>query len=221
MNWIAPLMTPSFITLGPATLTQFTLTSPIPSALACFSTSLARSMTISGRKLTPYCCATLISLTSAVAPNASTASKSAETMRLNVAMIAPKFRRPSRMRLLRTTRCRARRRCGARHLILRLSLSQRQQPACSDLLEGLARNALRILHEKETLRDEPFRDHARCEVVVAHRRVALLDRRPRVTGDEPVSKRPREGYVSTGECTDLIPEEAGRGHIPAEVRAQR
>ncbi len=65
MNWIAPLTTPSFITLGPATFTQLALTSPSPAALACFSNSLSRSITINGRKATPYCWATVTSLCSA------------------------------------------------------------------------------------------------------------------------------------------------------------
>src|SRR5438034_2356975 len=82
MNWMAPLMIPSFITLGPATLTQLTLISPSPSPFACFSTSLSRSITISGRKLTPYCCATLISPTSAVAEPAVAASRNTSTTRL-------------------------------------------------------------------------------------------------------------------------------------------
>src|ERR1700675_687742 len=65
MNWIAPLTTPSFITLGPATFTQLALISPNPAALACFSSSLSRSITINGRKATPYCWAMVTSLCSA------------------------------------------------------------------------------------------------------------------------------------------------------------
>src|SRR5262245_49389798 len=63
---MVPESRPSFITLGPATFTQFTFTST-PARLAVFSTSPACSISISGRKLTPYCCATVISPTSAAA----------------------------------------------------------------------------------------------------------------------------------------------------------
>ena len=51
--------------LGPATFAQFTRSSGSPAALACFSTSLSRSISMSGRKLTPYCWATWTSFTSA------------------------------------------------------------------------------------------------------------------------------------------------------------
>src|SRR5450631_1543864 len=101
MNWIAPLITPSFITLGPATLTQFTLISPSPAAWARFSTSFSRSITISGRKLTPYCCATLISLTSAVAVAAMAASRDARTTRLTTFMPPPRWQ-PLLARTLQT-----------------------------------------------------------------------------------------------------------------------
>ena len=53
------------MTLGPATLAHFTVTPASPSLAACCSTSLDFSITISGRKLTPYCWAMVISLTSA------------------------------------------------------------------------------------------------------------------------------------------------------------
>jgi len=80
MNWSAPLITPSFITLGPATFTQLTCTSPSPAALPCFSTSLSRSMIISGRKETPYCWATAIRFDSAAAGNASSAASAPTEM---------------------------------------------------------------------------------------------------------------------------------------------
>src|ERR1700694_3692758 len=51
--------------LGPASLAQTTLKSASPAAAACFSTSACFSITIKGRKLTPYCWATTISFTSA------------------------------------------------------------------------------------------------------------------------------------------------------------
>src|SRR5271166_1919566 len=89
MNCKAPLMTPSFITLGPATLTHVTLISPSPSALACFSTSLSRSISISGRKLTPYCCATLISPSSAFALMAMAESNATSRQCLVMAMTPP------------------------------------------------------------------------------------------------------------------------------------
>src|SRR5271169_7104608 len=93
MNCSAPLMTPSFITLGPATLTQLTLISPSPSALACFSTSLSRSISISGRKLTPYCCATLISPSSALAGMATAVSDRSSRQRLAMDIIPPESHR--------------------------------------------------------------------------------------------------------------------------------
>src|SRR4029077_8849506 len=60
-----PEISPSFMTLGPAILAQVTFSPVRPACAACFSTSACFSITISGRKLTPYCWAMVISLTSA------------------------------------------------------------------------------------------------------------------------------------------------------------
>src|SRR6266700_1879837 len=89
MNCSAPLMTPSFITLGPATLIQPTLTSLKPSALACFSTSLSRSISINGRKATPNCCATLISACSALVGAATATTRSPSKHRLTMDIDPP------------------------------------------------------------------------------------------------------------------------------------
>src|SRR5215475_6961033 len=89
MNCSAPLTTPSFITLGPATLTQFSLTSPSPAALACFSTNLSRSITIRGRKLTPYCWATFTSGDSAAAGGRIASSNNADRRCLDGNMLDP------------------------------------------------------------------------------------------------------------------------------------
>src|SRR5262245_8904046 len=61
---MVPERRPSFMTLGPATLIQLAFTS-MPADLACFSIRPACSSSMSGRKLTPYCCATVISPSSA------------------------------------------------------------------------------------------------------------------------------------------------------------
>src|SRR5437660_1669800 len=62
---IAPEMSPSFMTAGPPTLIQLTFKASRPAALACFSIRPPCSISIIGRKLTPNCCATVISATSA------------------------------------------------------------------------------------------------------------------------------------------------------------
>src|SRR3954453_13214671 len=63
-KWILPERSPSFITLGPATFAHLAFRPARPTACPCFSMSPSRSITMSGRKLTPYCCATVISATS-------------------------------------------------------------------------------------------------------------------------------------------------------------
>src|SRR3954469_17019966 len=63
-NCTLPEMSPSLMTLGPASFVQVTRTPGRPADVACFSTSLSRSISMSGKKLTPYCCATWTSLTS-------------------------------------------------------------------------------------------------------------------------------------------------------------
>src|ERR1043166_4071518 len=67
---IAPEMSPSFMTAGPPTLIQLTFNESTPAALACFSIRPPCSISIIGRKLTPNCCATVISATSAWAGEA-------------------------------------------------------------------------------------------------------------------------------------------------------
>src|SRR3989454_10213183 len=62
---IAPEMSPSFMTAGPPTLIQLTFKASTPAALARFSIRPPCSISIIGRKLTPNCCATVISATSA------------------------------------------------------------------------------------------------------------------------------------------------------------
>src|SRR3954466_13753366 len=68
----------SFMAAGPASFAQFTLMSPSPCALACFSISLLCSIHIKGRKLTPYCWATLTSLTSARALTGAISTRNAK-----------------------------------------------------------------------------------------------------------------------------------------------
>ena len=64
-KWIAFEISPSFMALGPATLAQIHLKAGKPGLRGVLFDQASFSITISGRKLTPYCWATVISFTSA------------------------------------------------------------------------------------------------------------------------------------------------------------
>ncbi len=91
---MVPDSSPSFITDGPATRGQSTLSLASPAARACFSTSWSRSISIMGRKATPNCWAAAISSTSArAAPAPIVSAATAHTTYRN--MIPPTLVRPS------------------------------------------------------------------------------------------------------------------------------
>jgi len=76
-------------------LTQVTLTSPRPAAFALLSTSLSRSITINGKKLTPYCWATLTSEISAAAGVAVAVTSAAAKTVISARIFPPLMSAPS------------------------------------------------------------------------------------------------------------------------------